>query len=388
MSDTSSGSGRGRMTYRGARGQMPRGYGLEQMPAAHNWGRMARDDRSQAEDGWQRNPVTGEWESVQVDGGPRPGPTPRSRKPDWDGTGAGTGEYTRGRRADAYPRASRGARSYAEPTPAGYESEYGSGPTPGAYDSEYRSEPMPEAYESYYDSEPTPAAYHSRPRAGRAHPARRARAEVRSSGGTSMAAVAARELARAGGSIITAASLAAAFCITFVITYGANSGNRASSGQANVLAPVTHLNTLARKYETIAAAANQQLAVDASKFTASENSNLAAARSALLAEVAVSRSFDGSLASWLTDWKQTYAAAKNAQLQAPFPVSIPYPSSVAATAQALIQADQAREGVLGHEASSMSLAQLQSFSGEDQTAGSALASQVAALRTVLRLPAQ
>jgi len=203
-----------------------------------------------------------------------------------------------------------------------------------------------------------------------------------------MVAVAARELARAGGSIITAASLAAAFCITFVITYGANTGNRSSGGQAAQLAPVTHLNTLAAKYKTIAAAANQQLAVDASNFAASENGNLAAAKAALLAEVAASRSFDDSLAKWLAEWKQTYAAAKNAQRQAPFPVSIPYPASVAATGQALIQADQAREAVLVQEASSMSLGQLQSFKGQDQTAGSALANQVAALRTVLRLPVQ
>lgn len=152
--------------------------------------------------------------------------------------------------------------------------------------------------------------------------------------------------------------------------------NRSKGEEAALLAPVTHLNALASQYETMAAAANKQLAADNNAFTASENGNLAAAKTALLAEVAVARNFDNTMANWLTDWKQTYAAAKTAQNQASFPVSIPYPSSVAAIAQAMIQADQAREAVLVHQAFAVSLLVTAQAIGPPSAAGATAASSV------------
>jgi len=178
----------------------------------------------------------------------------------------------------------------------------------------------------------------------------------------------------------------AALVVILVLATYSGSGNSAAEPAA-LQAPVSHLTTLASQYETMAAAANKQLAADNNNFTASENGNLAAAKSALLAEVTVARSFDSTLASWLSDWKQTYAAAQAAQAQAPSTTTIPYPSSVATAAQAMIQADQAREAVLVRQASSVSLGQLQSFNGQDRTTGAAVETQVATLRKALKLPA-
>jgi hypothetical protein len=193
-------------------------------------------------------------------------------------------------------------------------------------------------------------------------------------------------MAKAWGNLISVAALTAAFCVAFVITLGATSANHAKSSGANATAPVTQLTSLAEQYNSIAAAADQRLAAEINNVAASENRNLPAAKSALLAEVATSRSFDSKLAGWLANWKRTYAAAQAAQQQVSFSLNIRYPSSVAATGQSLIQADELREDVLVREASSVSLGQLRSLSGQDQTAGSALASQVAALRMALQLP--
>lgn len=216
-------------------------------------------------------------------------------------------------------------------------------------------------------------------------PARPARA---SRGGTASGGT---KASRKRLNVLTVIAMATAFCVMFAVSAMVTSHvvhRPGSRPAAAVPAPIAHLKALASRYQTIVTMANQQLVPEMMSFTASRNVNLPAARMALMGEVTVSRSFDASLTSWLADWKQAYAAAAAARRQAPSPVIIPYPASVTATVQELIQADQARESVLGREEASVSLEELQSFSAQDRSAAAAVTAKVTVLGMALQLSDQ
>jgi hypothetical protein len=201
-----------------------------------------------------------------------------------------------------------------------------------------------------------------------------------------------RSSARTGAIIITAASVLAAVLVFVILNFDAGAGARQRAQDAAIMGPVTGLGRLARRYAAIAAPVNQQLATEMGYYYASQGSDLAAARSALRAEVTTERSFDASLATWLAAWKSDYAAAKALQtngladLDEPVIISIPYSSSVAGTASALLTADRASESLITRQAQAGTLLGMRSLNGAHQTAGRAVGAQAALLRKELRLP--
>lgn len=208
----------------------------------------------------------------------------------------------------------------------------------------------------------------------------------RAAGGT-------RSSARTGAIIITTASLLATALVVVILNFDAGAGARQKAQDSAVLAPVTKLGTLARQYAAIAAPVNRQLAAETASYDASEDSDLAAARSALQAEVSTDRSFDASLARWLAAWTKDYPAAKAIQSTAESDpdefvrVNIPYPASVAKTARAVLAANQASESLITRQAQAGTLAGMRSLNAAHQVAGAAVAAQAALLRKDLKLPA-
>ena len=295
------------------------------------------------------------------------------------------------------------------PMPTGYDSgpmpaAFDSGPMPAAFD----SGPMPAASDSGqvtagFSRVPRTSGYERGPGAaggGRGRTAAAAGRGVRTADGPRTAGGPAAGRARGparsgkggkgnaktGALIITVVSLAAAIFVIFVLGYDMTSHGRSNSEQAAFLAPVTNLGSLASQYQSIAQTANNQLIPNMNSYNANERSNLTAARSALLGQVATGRTFDDNLSNWVTDWQQNYAAAQKVKTEASFPVSVPYPSSVAATAQALIRADQAREGILVEQSQATTLRQMQSLNAQQQAAGAAIQAQDTLLRKALHLP--
>lgn len=197
--------------------------------------------------------------------------------------------------------------------------------------------------------------------------------------------------AKVGAIIIAAASLLATVLIV-IFNVDAGAGARQKSQNAAAMAPVTELGMLASGYSGFAALDNQQLAPALGSYNANENSNLAAARSALQSELATERSFDASLTSWLAVWKSDYPAAKAllangvADPDEPATINIPYTSSVAKTAQALLTADQAGESVITQQAQAGTLFGMRSFNNAHQAANNAVGAQAALLRRELHLP--
>ncbi len=443
MRETSSGDGRRRMTNRG-RGPMPGEYDWEQMPGEYNWGPAPggddwgstagaddwsqeppalADDWRQAPRGWTQGPARGNRGPVPGPRGGGPGPARGSggtraggyeRGPQhgvggarpMTGRGGGPqgGGYGPGSPRGGYPRGPRGAGYDTGPMPVEYDTGpmpagYDSGPMPAAFD----SGPMPAASDSGqvtagFSRPPRTSGYERGPGAaggGRGRTAAPAGRGLRTAGGPPAAGRArgparsgkgGKGNAKTGALIITVVSLAAAFFVIFVLGYDMTAQGRSKSEQAAFLAPVTNLGSLASQYQSIAQTANNQLIPNMNSYNANERSNLTAARSALLGQVATGRTFDDNLSNWVTDWQQNYAAAQKVKAEASFPVSVPYPSSVAATAQALIRADQAREGILVEQSQATTLRQMQSLNAQQQAAGAAIQAQDTLLRKALHLP--
>jgi hypothetical protein len=128
---------------------------------------------------------------------------------------------------------------------------------------------------------------------------------------------------------------------------------------ATATAPCTTVWDLERQYTKMTTSALQQLNADAAAYTASETSNLAAAESALTAEVTSAKAFDTSLAQF------------------------PFPPAVTPRAKALIQAIHTRVQLTAEQARSSSLAQLQSFNGPIQAASTAIRTDLNLVRAAL-----
>jgi hypothetical protein len=198
--------------------------------------------------------------------------------------------------------------------------------------------------------------------------------------------------ARPGAVIITTASLLAAVLVVVILNFDAGAGARQRDQDAAIMAPVTDLGGLAHRYAAIAGPVNQQLAAEIGNYNANEDRDLAAARSALQAEVTTDRSFDASLAAWLAAWKNDFAAAKALQANGmadpdePVIINVPYSSSVARTVKALLTADQASEWLITQQAQARTLSGMRSLNGAHQAGNRAVEAQAALLRKELHLP--
>jgi len=179
------------------------------------------------------------------------------------------------------------------------------------------------------------------------------------------------EQARAGGIMLLAISILAAVLVIAGLIYATGTGARhkvalAAAGCEPNLSPsglqCTTYQVLTGQYVAIVAPALQQLNTDAAAYTANERHHLAAAESALAAELSLEHSLDAKLASF------------------------PFPPAVAPVANALVQASQARSKLTAEQARSSSLTQLRSFNHEAEVLGAAVRTDVNLVRKALDTP--
>src|SRR5580658_4537428 len=149
-----------------------------------------------------------------------------------------------------------------------------------------------------------------------------------------------QEQTSVGGVILGAISFLAAVLVIAGLIYAMGTGERhraalAAAGCEPNLSPsglqCTTTQMLASQFQTMTAPAVQQLATDASAFTANERHHLGLAEAALTAAVTSENALATSLARF------------------------PFPSAAAAAAGALIEADEARARLTAEQARSTSL---------------------------------
>ena len=172
----------------------------------------------------------------------------------------------------------------------------------------------------------------------------------------------------AGGVILILSSLLAALLVAAGLMYAMGTSARheaaiTAAGCEPGLAPdglqCTTAQMLTSQYTAIVTPASQQLATDMAAFTANERRNLAAAETALTAEVMSEHAFGTNLAA------------------------IKFPVTMAPIAKALIQANQARAKLTAEQAQALSLTQLRSFNHQIQTANAAVQADMKLLSRAL-----
>ena len=165
------------------------------------------------------------------------------------------------------------------------------------------------------------------------------------------------EQGRVGGIILMAISVLAAVLVIAGLIYATGTGPRRKVALAAAecepnLSPIglqcTTVQVLTSQYTAMVNPAMQQLNTDVAAYTVSERNHLAAAESALTAEVTSEHAFGTSLASF------------------------PFPPAVAPTADALVRANQARANLTAEQARSSSLTQLRSFNHRVEVASAAV----------------
>jgi hypothetical protein len=182
-----------------------------------------------------------------------------------------------------------------------------------------------------------------------------------------------RESTGAGGFILVVASLLAALLVLAGLSYAAGTParHRAALAQAGCepsLSPAgvqcTTARMLTKRYLAVLVPARQQLAADIAAYRTNQRRDLAAAQTALMAEVTSEHAFDVSLAR------------------------IMLPPAIAAIARALIRANQARATLTVKQAGSTSLTQLRSFDRRVDVASAAVQKEMKLIRAALESPAQ
>jgi hypothetical protein len=122
---------------------------------------------------------------------------------------------------------------------------------------------------------------------------------------------------------------------------------------------------LTKQFLAIMVPARQQLSADQAAYSGDvRRRNLAAAQTALMAEVTSEHTFDTSL------------------------VGVTFPPAVTAIAKALIRANEARAMLTAKQAQSTSLAQLRSFNRRVDLAGAAVQKDVKLIRKALASPSR
>lgn len=176
------------------------------------------------------------------------------------------------------------------------------------------------------------------------------------------------ESTAAGGVILAIAAFVSALLVIAGLAYAAGIGPRhqaalaAGGCEPNLSPSGLHCTTvwmLERQYTSITTSALQQLNADVAAYTASEGRNLAAAETALTAQVTTANALAASLARF------------------------PFPPAVAPRASALIKAIDARVKLIAEQARSSSLVQLQSFNGQIQAAGATIVTDMNLVHTAL-----
>jgi hypothetical protein len=119
---------------------------------------------------------------------------------------------------------------------------------------------------------------------------------------------------------------------------------------------------MARKYLAIARPANRQLDRANDGYADAEHGNLARATADLRSEIATERHFDQQL------------------------LRLPFPSTLAPAARALVRANQSRIELTARQARAASRAQLRALDHQHKAADAAVEAQVRFIRDVLRLP--
>ena len=168
---------------------------------------------------------------------------------------------------------------------------------------------------------------------------------------------------RAGGAAALLGSLAlgAAGCGTATPAGPATQATRQGATHATS-APSASVRAWAAAYLAIAKPANHRLDAETSAYGKDAHWDLAAARSDLLAEAATEHGFDQRLAK------------------------IAFPPRIAATARAMIRANQHRIALTEQQARSMTLAELASFTRDHAAADAAVEVQSRIIRRELGLP--
>lgn len=176
-----------------------------------------------------------------------------------------------------------------------------------------------------------------------------------------------------GGFILAVTSLLAALLVLAGLIYavGTPARHRAALAEAGCepsLSPsgvqCTTARMLTKQYLAIMVPARQQLAADVAAYRTSERRNLAAAQTALTAEVTSEQTFDTNLAR------------------------VMLPPAIAAIAKALIRANEARATLTVKQARSSSLTQLRSFNRRVDLASAAVQKEMKLIRTALASPPQ
>jgi hypothetical protein len=175
----------------------------------------------------------------------------------------------------------------------------------------------------------------------------------------------------AGGVILAALNLLAAFLVVLGLYYWTGAGERhkvalaAAGCEPNLLSinvGCTTVQMLNSRYKSIANPVSQQVNAEVADYTNSEMHNLTAAEAALRAEVTSENGFDTSLARF------------------------PFPPSVAPIAKTLIRDMQAQAKLTAQQARSSSLSQMRSFNGRFRVAGAAVVTELRLVSKALAAP--
>jgi hypothetical protein len=178
---------------------------------------------------------------------------------------------------------------------------------------------------------------------------------------------------RAGKIILVVTSSLAALLVISGLIYATGTSQRSAAAAAAAGCepgltseghPCITQPMLASEYMAILTPATQQQNVDMAAYIAGEGDHLAAAETALTAEVASERAFDASLAG------------------------IEFPSVITPIAQALIRANQARANLIAKQARSTSLKRLRSFNHRVQAASAAVQTEMNLILKAIDAPPQ
>jgi hypothetical protein len=188
---------------------------------------------------------------------------------------------------------------------------------------------------------------------------------------TSTAETDAAQQERAGKVILVISSCLAAVLVIAGLYYaaGTNARSRAAIAAAGCY-PGTGSETrdcltqamLASEYMGIVTPDTRQMSLDQAAYTASEGSNLIAARTAVTAEVTAIDTFDNGLAG------------------------MQFPSDMTSMAAAVISANRAHASLLTQQARSTSLVQLRSYNHQVQVANANVESEMSLLLKAVDAP--
>ncbi len=206
-----------------------------------------------------------------------------------------------------------------------------------------------------------------------------------------------REEGRAGGVILAFVSSLSALLVLLGLVYatGARERTRVSLADFDCAPslfisglPCTTQRAVLTRFESITNPAVQQLNIDVAAYNVSERHNLAAAETALRAELTTEQAFENNLAAPIFS-SQSHADANALIVDAtsfgnPVPLaSVTFTPQVTPMVSALIRDIQNVAKLTAEQAGSSSLVQLRSFNGRVDAATAVAQTEIKAIRQVL-----